>query len=922
MSPTATLPVRHSVRELQAMYEAGNVQPLEDLLRAWHGITTQLGPDDFNSFFVIGGYHGEPFEGQGATDGQYWGGYCNHGNVLFPTWHRLYVRRLELALQSIVPGVMMPYWDETSDESLEHGIPDILTRKTVELDGKVIKNPLYSYTLQKKVNDAVKGDDNRYTKDVGYETVRYPQSGLVGTEDARQKTDKHNQEYPDSTPEGHARNVSLLNANVVGWLTDASSPSSSDTLADAPITAMTAPATSTAGKFRRCLSAPTYTLFSNTTSASAHQQGAAVVPLESPHNDVHLGVGGFDVGTSEYGFVSGANGDMGENNTAGLDPIFFFHHCNVDRMFWLWQVKHGKTDGFDIDTTDPGARSNTLAAGGQGPAVGQQDDETLTMDTALQPFRRGFVESGAAFLTSRDAINIETQLGFTYSDGSLAALARGEVQALEADAGHGMRLRVHGVDRATVSGSFVVRAFATIDGQRHLVGRHSVLSRWNVAYCANCQSHLDVDLAFDLGRFTAAQIKRATFSAEIQHRDEAESSGVELHLEVLGDDSTSPPLTPDMVALLDKLRVIVANPVVEAAFNEAISNLAPVVEDGSANPWLGATVDDFVAYFESWFTWLPTPAGGLGKIMPFTYFYLNNSSAFFFLNQLKSRSGDATTHTREIFDWTVAFVHARGAFMDSEASLKHIEAWIDDPAIQIGDFIMPEGGYSSFNAFFTRELDPAKHARPIASPDDDSVIVASADSEVNFIISDLTLETELPVKTRHINVKNLLHGSRFASRFVGGTAISCVLMPNNYHRYHAPVTGRIVESVEIPGLYNGIMDGDHWFNHGDIGESTTDFSIFEDFHRSYFVIETDNHGCVAMIPVGLNTISALFASVVNEQSTMVPPGAPPVPVKKGDELGHFAYGGSLNILLFEPGVFSSVSVLMGQRLGNLSTPST
>ena len=145
-------------------------------------------------------------------------------------------------------------------------------------------------------------------------------------------------------------------------------------------------------------------------------------------------------------------------------------------------------------------------------------------------------------------------------------------------------------------------------------------------------------------------------------------------------------------------------------------------------------------------------------------------------------------------------------------------------------------------------------------------------------------------------------------------------MPGNYHRYHAPVTGKIVEGVEVPGIYNGITDGEHWFNEiFNVGESTTDFSIFEDFHRSYFVIETERHGCVCVVPVGLNTISAMSPSLVNNQSTLVPVGGTPVPVKKGDELGHFAYGGSLNILLFQEGVFNSVSVLMGSRLGSMGT---
>ncbi len=31
-----------------------------------------------------------------------WGGYCHHGNCLFPTWHRAYVQHLENALRTQV----------------------------------------------------------------------------------------------------------------------------------------------------------------------------------------------------------------------------------------------------------------------------------------------------------------------------------------------------------------------------------------------------------------------------------------------------------------------------------------------------------------------------------------------------------------------------------------------------------------------------------------------------------------------------------------------------------------------------------------------------------------------------------------------------------------------------------------------------
>jgi tyrosinase len=62
-------------------------------------------------------------------------------------------------MQSIVPGISMPYWDATDEESLAHGVPDILTRETYTLDGKIIKNPLRSYVLPVAVSGAFDVDN-------------------------------------------------------------------------------------------------------------------------------------------------------------------------------------------------------------------------------------------------------------------------------------------------------------------------------------------------------------------------------------------------------------------------------------------------------------------------------------------------------------------------------------------------------------------------------------------------------------------------------------------------------------------------------------------------------------------------------------------------------------------------------------------
>ena len=146
--------------------------------------------------------------------------------------------------------------------------------------------------------------------------MRYPLSGLVGTPADKQATEAHNAQFPNS-----GTNVELLNQNIVAWLT--SSIIGRRTRAD-----------DRAQKFADCLDAPNYTVFSNTTSAARVERSTPTrrsCRLESPHNNIHLAVGGFDVpNQGDVSPIDGANGDMGENDTAGLDPIFFFHHCYID----------------------------------------------------------------------------------------------------------------------------------------------------------------------------------------------------------------------------------------------------------------------------------------------------------------------------------------------------------------------------------------------------------------------------------------------------------------------------------------------------------------------------------------------------------------------------------------------------------------
>jgi tyrosinase len=270
--------------------------------------------------------------------------------------------------------------------------------------------------------------------------------------------------------------------------------------------------------------------FSNTTSAgqwNLDHGGPVVTSLEQPHNDVHLAIGGFDVpGQGEFGEIAGANGDMGENNTAALDPIFFFHHCNVDRMFWLWQRLHGCTDSFDIIANFAG----TSSSDSQGPTPGIPPGTPLGIDTPLNPFVR---DSFGTMFTSRDCVNIERQLGYTYGPGSLD----GPLPEARPHEGSTRKLTVRGIDRALFQGSFVLRAYATVrradrSTAEYYLGHHAVLSRRNVVRCANCLVHQEVVAHFPLSGMPEDAVEQAEFRVEIQHRGPALSPKLVRRLEV------------------------------------------------------------------------------------------------------------------------------------------------------------------------------------------------------------------------------------------------------------------------------------------------------------------------------------------------------------------------------------------------------
>lgn len=102
--------------------------------------------------------------------------------------------------------------------------------------------------------------------------------------------------------------------------------------------------------------------------------------VEDIHNLVHVLVGG----------------DMVDIATAAFDPIFWLHHCNVDRLMAIYQASHPNL------YLTPAPRSPTYALSGPGP-----DD----LSTPLYPFRH----PDAREWTSDDVKTAESIFAFGYA---------------------------------------------------------------------------------------------------------------------------------------------------------------------------------------------------------------------------------------------------------------------------------------------------------------------------------------------------------------------------------------------------------------------------------------------------------------------------------------------------------------------------
>jgi phosphatidylserine decarboxylase precursor len=282
--------------------------------------------------------------------------------------------------------------------------------------------------------------------------------------------------------------------------------------------------------------------------------------------------------------------------------------------------------------------------------------------------------------------------------------------------------------------------------------------------------------------------------------------------------------------------------------------------------------------------------------------------------------------------WVKTFSESWGQYLDSENSWneEYYQRVLKDPAFGLqNDWYEDPENWKTFNQFFARYLD-TPGIRPISSPENDSIVVSFADSEPQGVWdidsnSNLVAKDGLAIKSATLkSIVNLIgEDSPYKDAFANGSFTHSFLSVNDYHRYHFPVSGTIREARIIQGINpsGGSISWDAEHHRYAFDPSSIGWQTIET--RGCVILETDQYGLIALFPIGM----AVIGSVNFEKNI-----SPGTRVKKGDMLGHFAFGGSDFIMLFQEQVTFTLDaqkkagtnhyqhLLMGERLGYLSKP--
>jgi phosphatidylserine decarboxylase len=217
-----------------------------------------------------------------------------------------------------------------------------------------------------------------------------------------------------------------------------------------------------------------------------------------------------------------------------------------------------------------------------------------------------------------------------------------------------------------------------------------------------------------------------------------------------------------------------------------------------------------------------------------------------------------------------------------------IQAFANAFSIDISEGEFPIDAYESIGDFFSRRLKAG--ARPLGQG-----FLHCADAVISQA-GKISNDSLVQAKGINYSVAGLIRNPTIAQSLEGGSFATYYLCPTDYHRVHAPVSGRVIWSTHIPGA---LWPVNSW------SVSNVE-QVFERNERVAWLIETDAGHRVAMVMVAATNVGNISLSF-DESITTADHAAsravrersyePAVEIKAGDELGIFHMGSTVVLLV-------------------------
>lgn len=220
--------------------------------------------------------------------------------------------------------------------------------------------------------------------------------------------------------------------------------------------------------------------------------------------------------------------------------------------------------------------------------------------------------------------------------------------------------------------------------------------------------------------------------------------------------------------------------------------------------------------------------------------------------------------------------------------------------------------YASFNAFFTRALNPG--VRPLA----DAKWLCPVDGAISQF-GPLDGERLLQAKGHHYSATALVGGDATLARdFHGGHFATLYLSPRDYHRIHMPAAGTLRRMLHVPGELFSV-------------NPTTARGVPGLFARNERVVCVfdGEQGPFVMVLVGatiVGSMATIWHGVVNPpragqvREWTYAPGR--VSLLRGEEMGRFLLGSTVVMLFppqplqFNPGWAPGRAICMGEAMAS------